>query len=946
MSHRQPQLRHRTMFPSGLIVAILFAAMSCCPVQVAGQSRKKEVHTSRYYANRALGFESANSWEAAKREIDAGLEYYPDDPDLRYLNGRYYFHAHGDLQQARYNLVKALQENDQHFQARRLMVDVEEEAGHYSSAICYINELLEFEPYDRDLWRRKIYLYNQQGNKTEADQTLERLSRIFPNDTIIRRDQSMRNREIWNHMVQTTTPRETAANLEHYIELDPTNMDYYLKLIDIYRFLGEEEQAFGTVSMALRQFPYNTDLVRLGSRILAGMNEYTRALNFLRENRVSGALYDNMLQEVADDNRLKDPYEANGRLYARTHNRNALAYMLNTSLTRGYYEDAKYYLSESMKVYGVTPELLMKEYALEKRFGNEAAQMRLLQKLYETNPEDDDLKEQYADMMLVLVGKDMEAEQWSDALAHIERALEILTPESESWPSTISRQIIAYGRLGEMNAARQVYVKGASLQPDSRARFAAAYEEIAATRLKALIDGEQYDSALDEAESLLGVLPESETALRACINMSQTLMRKDLFYHYAELGYKMYPDNPYFVVKYAIALQEQNRPAEALALLKPREGADPFINAQLSTAYQGVTLDWVNLLLQERLAKKALEMIDSALVHNPNNKELLYSKGLAYEYLKEFDKAYEYQSKNYNPSNAEQSEWYQHMRYLRFRGYRNRLDASYTYAAYDTRLEGLGSVAHMYSVANITYSRLTKKNTYSAGVNYKGVDGYVDGDYYDTGGVGIEVLGQWDHTFNHRWSGMLSGSWSNQYFNRFGANIGASLSLDRGWTPSLKLGYRRTPPTAFNFASNEAIMIRETKEYNLFIVTPAVEKAWERVRTSASVDLSLLRGNLFYNIGWKGKLFINEDNISSVGLMAGFGSFPELTFYDQTVLGNSARTNVSIGFDMQYLLTKNMYVGLSGVWNTFYNPFVFTDTLLKQAYRNVYVLTGQLHVAF
>ena len=946
MSKRLP--KHKPRFSSIItIVAFLLIAISL-PLPADAQKRGKEIHTSRYYATRALGFEDNNQWEAAKREIDEGLEFYPDDPDLRYLNGRYYYYALGDIQQARYNLVKALHENDQHFLARRLLVDVEEDAGHYSSSMCYVNELLEFEPYDRDLWRRKIYLYNKMGNTVEADIALDRLARIFPNDSIVQLDQSIRNRENWNKMVQETTPRETAANLEHYIELDPTNLDYYLKLIDLYQFLGDEERAFGTVMMALRQFPYNIELVRKGSGILTGMGEYVRALNFLRDNRVSGTLYNNVLEEVANDDRLRDPYEANGRLFARTKNREALAYLLNTSITRGYYEDAKYYINEAMRLEGVTTELLLKEYALEKRFGTEASQYRLLQQLYMSNPDNEEFKEEYASLMLELAAKDMDGEQWSDALTHLRRALDIITSENEEWPAAISRQITILGKLGNMEEARQVYNYASDLKPADRERFASAYEDIAASRIKALIDAEQYESALNEAESLLSVMPESETALRACINMSQTLMKDNLFWLYAHIGYEAYPENPYFIVKEAIALQQQGQTAEALALLKPRDGGDPFINSQLSTAYQGITLDWAQELLKEKMPDIALELIDTALVQNPRNQELLYCKGLAYEQLKQFDKAYEYQSANYNPSNAEQAEWYQHMRYLRFRGYNNRVDASYTYAAYDTRNEGIGSVAHMYSIANVTYSHLTTNNTYSFGVNYKGIDGYIENNYWDSGGVGIELTGEWDHTFNHHWSGKVSASWSNQYFNKYGANIGASYDIGNGWTPSLKFGYRRTPPTVFYFAGDagDLSMTEEVKEYNLFILTPSIEKAWERIRTSFNVDLSYLRKNLFYNIGWKGKLFINEDNISSVGLMAGFGTFPELTFYDQTVLSNTAKTNVTIGFDFQYLLTKNLYLGINGVWNTFYNPLHAPNGTLLRAYRNIYVLTGQLHVAF
>ena len=145
-------------------------------------------HTSRYYASRAENYEESNAWEAAKREIDEGLELYPDDPDLRYLNGRYYYYAQGDLTQARYNLVKAIQINDQHYRAKRILLDVEDSAKHYSSAICYANELLEFQPYDRDLWRRKIALYNKIGHHVEAEAALDQLARIYPHDSIAIRD--------------------------------------------------------------------------------------------------------------------------------------------------------------------------------------------------------------------------------------------------------------------------------------------------------------------------------------------------------------------------------------------------------------------------------------------------------------------------------------------------------------------------------------------------------------------------------------------------------------------------------------------------------------------------------------------------------------------------------------------------------------------------------------
>lgn len=62
--------------------------LSLCIIVCTCLNVSAQIHTSRYYFNRADDYAKANAWNEAKREIDAGLEQYPDDPDLRYLNGR------------------------------------------------------------------------------------------------------------------------------------------------------------------------------------------------------------------------------------------------------------------------------------------------------------------------------------------------------------------------------------------------------------------------------------------------------------------------------------------------------------------------------------------------------------------------------------------------------------------------------------------------------------------------------------------------------------------------------------------------------------------------------------------------------------------------------------------------------------------------------------------
>ena len=59
--------------------------------------------------------------------------------------GKYWFHEK-NYDQSRYHLVKAIDDNYNNVNAKHLLVDVEDITENYSSAICYVNELLEVNP--------------------------------------------------------------------------------------------------------------------------------------------------------------------------------------------------------------------------------------------------------------------------------------------------------------------------------------------------------------------------------------------------------------------------------------------------------------------------------------------------------------------------------------------------------------------------------------------------------------------------------------------------------------------------------------------------------------------------------------------------------------------------------------------------------------------------------
>lgn len=916
-----------------------------CICNLEAQTNAEKIHTSRYYASRAENYEESNSWEAAKRELDEGLELYPEDPDLLYLYGRYYYFARKDLQKARYYLVKALQQSDHHWGARRLLIDVEEETNHNSSAICYINELLELQPYDRDLWRRKIALYQKMGNEVEAEAALERLARIYPNDTIVKNEIKALHRDNWTRRLSATSLAERIAKLEEYINDDPLNLEYYTELSDLYIKLGDYDKALSAAKRGLVSFPGNVTLTQKAASLMSEQGLYTRVLSFLKENGVGGRIYENAMREAVNDARLRDPYEISGRLYNTTGDRDALTYLLNTSLTRGYYDDALMYLKEAYKIEGRTNDLLMKEYELHKRMGNEASASRLLNELFTRNPNDEDLREQYIFMQLQLANIDASEDDWEGAYNRLTDATANMETGSDAWVAAMARRINLLGKLGKWEEARKLYGTASTDDPSHRGRFAAAYEDFIALKIKDLIEQERYEEALKYAEQLLATIPDSETALRACINMSQTLKRNELFYKYAEMGYDMFPDQPYFIIKEALALQEQNRYPEALKLLNPRRGESGYTVPQLVGPFAGVSQDFAQYLLKNGMADLAIERIDSALVFDPDNRDLLYLKGLAYEDMKDFKNAYYYQSRNYNPSNAEQEEWTQHMRYLHTRTLSNRLQLEYTAAFYDTRQDNLASTGHLYSLASMSYVHLWKKTTLTAGLNYKATDGYDEGGIHETGGSGLEGWAEISQLLPKNWTMTLSGSYGNKYFNKFGANLSFIASLKNDWSVGAKISYRRTPPVVL-YEKNEG-WEKKYKKRNIGILGPRVSKDWDRIGLNLNLDLiSLDAKDFYYNVGLKGKFFINDDAVSSVSALAGIGSFPELTFFDQFTMNGISNMNAMVGIDGTFLVTKNLILGISGAWNTFYDPKFNENGDAYDSYRNIYSVTGHLQICF
>ena len=333
-------------------------------ISVIAIDRKRPLE---YYEQQVTRLFDENRWEEGVAILKSGMEWYPDAASLNELFGMYYFEQKND-EKARYYLIRTLNEDPENEKARYLLISIEERNGYYSSAICYVNQLLDFFPYRPDLWRKKIGLFRLQGNVREADRLLERLHQIYPQDTSVYKDYVSRLEE--NYLKERKAGNHQKA-IEILVALTNNvrdNESYYLDLCNLQLQQGRMDDALSSVSQGLVAIPASESLMIKKAEILAGENRDSEALAFLNEKITfypSLSLrdtYNSILSEAARKARERETFRLYEQTYLRTGDIQALNYLIYVSLALGKEEVFIKYLSEARKKTGDNFELTYKEY--------------------------------------------------------------------------------------------------------------------------------------------------------------------------------------------------------------------------------------------------------------------------------------------------------------------------------------------------------------------------------------------------------------------------------------------------------------------------------------------------------------------------------------------------------------------------------------------------------
>ncbi len=353
-----------------------------------------------YYVDQVNSLFVQHHWTKGKSLLDEGLEQYPNDPNLHYLAGRYWVRSK-NYDQARYHLVKACHINYDHTDAKQLLVNVEEATGNYSSAICYVNELLEENPYWKGLWLRKINLYKKEGNLEMANQFLRRLNKIYPHDASISADVY----EVLQRTYQEARIRgdlnASEDALSEMVLLNPKDVESQVAYANLLIRKGRLDDALDHLIYATNENPGNVELIRRAAGIMMDNGRHVAALSLVRSQlALHPSLKKYLMEDAARMEKDADAYQLYAKVYHSSKSPESLEYMMTQSIRRGYYDDALTYIGEMRAKTGPSPRLSMLEHEVHLRKGDQKSARRTLEAAAKQFPGEYDINLAYCELML------------------------------------------------------------------------------------------------------------------------------------------------------------------------------------------------------------------------------------------------------------------------------------------------------------------------------------------------------------------------------------------------------------------------------------------------------------------------------------------------------------------------------------------------------------------
>ncbi|MBD1426572.1 tetratricopeptide repeat protein [Sphingobacterium arenae] len=889
-------------------------------------------------------------WEEGKKIAEDELKRNPKDSDMRMLLGKYFL-EHQAYDKARYELSKSLEFAPTNVDSKHMLVTVETETQRYSSAICYINELLEVNPYWKGLWRKKIELYRTMGNHVEADRLLKRISQIYPEDSELNAD---RAHVFEQHAVNVQKSGKLNESIDigrKLVDEQPQQHGSYVTVIDNYIKAGDYNNALVYAERGLNQFPGNSVFIQKKVAILEHQKRYPEILSFLDNQMKRGGegnlrnQYNYFLLEAARAAKGNDPASLYGKIFEGSPgNKEAFDYVFNNLVAEQQYEEAIAVLERHRRSAGASKELDMKELMVYKRMENHPRIAALTRAYFAKYPNDTDLQESFVTITLQRAKDNMQDGKISDAItdwrdiiqygdeesvqiaqrglynAYVTEkryqeaimALDDMLLDSPGDMGLLVKKADMYYQQGRYEYALTVYEQVLDFaSPQERDRHVVGYGEFVSPVIKNLRGTYRLEEARQYTERWLAVDPRNQEALLNMINLCFQLKDNEAMLQYAQRAEEQHSDDIAFKIKLAEAMNRKpGQLSDSWALLHHQVMLNPFHEPLVNT-FNHTTEEYAGALLKDKEHGLALSIIDTALGYKDDNKALKYMKGLAYEGLKQYDSAYHYQQ-FYEPTLLEFEDFKAHLNYLSQRSFKNNVGFAHLRARY-------GDDYAITSISTAEYTRLLDNgSSWTGRVNYAGREE----------GKGIQGQAEWAKPWTDKLSSRVDLAFSNKFFTKIAVNAAAMYVFRPTWEAEAGVGFRQ-------FFSGENLA-----NFNL-----------EAVKDLGDWRLSVKWGNFFldsegevtylYSLMGRAQYFMANPR-NYILAFGSIGNTPDVDLLDRQLYNSFDVFNAMIGAGMGRSITKNVSGNVIGSW---YN-FQTDKSLTSASFRNLYNLYFQLNVSF
>lgn len=921
-----------------LIAIVLYTQMGYTQISVTNVLTDDE----RGYIKLASNHLNSKNWGECKKCLENGLKKYPQNSDLKMLLGKYYLEQ-GKYDLARYELHKSLEHDKNNAEAKQILINTEMQSERYSSAICYINELLELNPYSKDLWAKKMEAYRLQGNKEEANRLLKRLAQIYPEDVEIKNTYLY---YIEEEIAALKKEGELNAAIElstMLVEHSPLNEDFYIELINNCIKTGNYAQALNAAARGVYYLPNSLRIIDKKIDLLAHMQEYDELFAFIKK-QVKETEYDQhlnqrnnyFLKELASLSRKKDPYVLYSMLYDRNPNDDeAFNNVYTTALSRALYDDALVAVRTAKKLKGETKDLLLKELEIYKRMNEDAAVNNLNTRLYSLYPNDMDIIYEYCRFQhklakdyitdeyytkaiepLAFVIENGEKEEQKAAMSSLQNcyyqlnkyneSLGILDRLKQNYPNETewsAKKALVLGDMEKYHESLNEYQYVIDNIPQAELNTAyIGYDELATSYTKKLIEGYNFNEAMKILEKWLAVNSNSELGIRYAINTSSHLKDNENMIKYCLWGIDKYPNDIYFRIKLADAYNNKKTFKQSVDILSPIISENPY-HADLIKSYSESSENYAVQLLDAHEINNGIAVLSNALLYDPANKSLNYWKGIAHEKNKQYDSAL-YHLALYQPSALEVKPFTRHLHFLKNKTYKNQVAIYYLRSRFS-------KIDEITSISTVEYIRKELKNSYSATVNYTGRDE----------GKGIQSQLGWSHQWSPDIYTQIDAAIASKFFSKFSTNASLFKTFNKNWEGEIKAGYRKM-----------------RNDDNLFLVVAGVSKELEPWWFNAKFNSIIMNSKWYYSALAQARYYIVDNGY--INAMASLGSAPDVDIIDNQLYKAFSVTNAMVGLGGYYMLNDNLTIGVLG--NT-YN-YKYKDE--EREYQNLFNIYFQLYVNF